>query len=73
MQVCVARCHPKRAVESYKRTLWRQEFAEEEHNRALLLPNKEFLLLEVEDLIPKHEKKAYESLRKKCSMAYVKK
>ncbi|XP_031484419.1 uncharacterized protein LOC116253614 isoform X4 [Nymphaea colorata] len=70
-KVCVARCHPKRAVQSYKRTLWRVDFDEEEHNRALLLPNREFLLLQVEDLIPKHEKEAYESLRKKCSAAYV--
>ncbi|KAK8548334.1 hypothetical protein V6N13_054861 [Hibiscus sabdariffa] len=49
--VSIARGHPRSAVESYKRSLKRTEFDEEEYNVGLHLPNPRFAFKTVEELI----------------------
>ncbi|MBA0647441.1 hypothetical protein Goklo_015319 [Gossypium klotzschianum] len=49
--VSIARGHPRLAIESYKRSLKRTKFNEEEHNVGLHLPNPRFVLRTVEELI----------------------
>lgn len=50
-QVSIARGHPRLAAESYKRTLKRVDFRDEEYRLGLHLPNASFKLLTVEQLI----------------------
>lgn len=50
-QVSIARGHPRSATESYKRTLERSEFNEEEYHMGLYLPNVDFVSRSVEELI----------------------
>ncbi|KAJ8754525.1 hypothetical protein K2173_005686 [Erythroxylum novogranatense] len=50
--VALARVHPKFAVESYKSTMYVSEFDEDEYYTALGLPNIEFSVRTVEQLIP---------------------
>ena len=50
MQVSIARGHPRLAAESYKRTLKRVDFGEEEYQFGLHLPNASFKLLTVDGL-----------------------
>lgn len=51
MQVSIARGHPSSAAESYKRTLKRVDFGEQEYCLALHLPNGSFKLQTVEQLV----------------------
>lgn len=50
-QVSIARGNPRLAIESYKRSLKRTKFNEEEYNVGLHLPNPRFVLRTVEELI----------------------
>ena len=50
MQVSIARGHPRLAAESYKRTLKRVDFGEEEYRFGLHLPNASLKLLTVDGL-----------------------
>ncbi|XP_052198921.1 uncharacterized protein LOC127806015 [Diospyros lotus] len=50
--VSIARGHPRFATETYKRTLKRTEFNEEQYNLGLHLPDVSFALRTVEQLIP---------------------
>ncbi|XP_037492951.1 L-aminoadipate-semialdehyde dehydrogenase-phosphopantetheinyl transferase isoform X2 [Jatropha curcas] len=56
--VSVARGHPKAAAESYKRTIRRLEFDEEEYREGLYLPNVSFVDKTVEQLILLLERKS---------------
>ncbi|XP_059434759.1 uncharacterized protein LOC132167752 isoform X1 [Corylus avellana] len=49
--VSIAKGHPRSATESYKRTLKRIDFNEEEYRMALHLPNVDFVSRTVEELI----------------------
>lgn len=48
--VSIARGHPRAATASFKKTLKRVEFNEEEYNKGLYLPNASFIFKTVEDL-----------------------
>ncbi|KAK1294979.1 hypothetical protein QJS10_CPA16g01199 [Acorus calamus] len=48
----IARGHPKRAADSYRRTLSRDDFNDEEYCSGLFLPNTDFMLRTIEQLIP---------------------
>ncbi|CAK7325234.1 unnamed protein product [Dovyalis caffra] len=50
--VAVARGHPRFAAESYKRTITRAEFDEEEYHKGLHLPNVAFVTQIIEQLVP---------------------
>lgn len=50
--VSIARGHPRIATETYKRTLKRTEFDEEQYHLGLNLPNVSFMQRTVEQLIP---------------------
>ena len=50
-QVSIARGPPRLAAESYKRTLKRMDFGEEEYHLGLHLPNASFKLQTVEQLV----------------------
>ncbi|KAG2669450.1 hypothetical protein I3760_14G035100 [Carya illinoinensis] len=49
--VSIARGHPRSATESYKRTLKRSEFNNEDYHKGLHLPNVDFVFRTVEELI----------------------
>ncbi|WCJ19089.1 L-aminoadipate-semialdehyde dehydrogenase-phosphopantetheinyl transferase [Euphorbia peplus] len=49
--VCVARGPPKAAAESYKKTITRMEFDEDEYQKGLSLPNVKFVSQTVEQLL----------------------
>ncbi|KAM7268688.1 hypothetical protein ACFE04_010854 [Oxalis oulophora] len=49
--VCVARGHLRLAEETYKKTLTRTEFDEEEYHKGLHLPNNKFISKTMEELI----------------------
>ncbi|XP_016505912.1 uncharacterized protein LOC107823737 isoform X3 [Nicotiana tabacum] len=51
----IARVHPMFATSSYKRTLKRTQFNNEEYNMGLNLPNASFIFRKVEDLLPSNE------------------
>lgn len=51
LQVSVARGPPKAAAESYKRTMSRLEFDEEEYHNGLSLPSVNFVAQNLEQLI----------------------
>ncbi|XP_009631118.1 uncharacterized protein [Nicotiana tomentosiformis] len=51
----IARVHPMFATSSYKRTLKRTQFNDEEYNMGLNLPNASFIFRKVEDLLPSNE------------------
>lgn len=55
-QVCVARGPPNEAGESYKKTLQTTELDSSAFAAALALPEKEFTVLEIWDLIPDLQK-----------------
>jgi 4'-phosphopantetheinyl transferase len=64
LQVSIARGHPRSATESYKKTLKRIEFNEEEYHMALHLPNVDFVSQTVEELISVLLPKVYDITNK---------
>uniref|UniRef100_M1C7R3 Aminoadipate-semialdehyde dehydrogenase n=1 Tax=Solanum tuberosum TaxID=4113 RepID=M1C7R3_SOLTU len=52
LQASIARGHPMYATSSYKTTLNRTKFNDEEYNLGLHLPNARFIFRKVEDLFP---------------------
>ncbi|XP_006832865.2 L-aminoadipate-semialdehyde dehydrogenase-phosphopantetheinyl transferase [Amborella trichopoda] len=60
--VCVARGNPKRAVESYKRTLCKTDFDESEYRSALNIPNKDFVLCDIREFIPESRRGEFDSI-----------
>ncbi|CAM6129897.1 unnamed protein product [Calypogeia fissa] len=61
--VCVARGPANEAGDSYRKTLQLTEFDQSAFARALALPEKEFTLLEVWDLVPDSEKEKFATSR----------
>ncbi|KAK9283312.1 hypothetical protein L1049_011550 [Liquidambar formosana] len=69
--VSIARGHPRSAIESYKRTLKQAEFNEEEYNLGLHLPNVNFMLRTVEQLIPLSHRADYGIPTDKKNTRYI--